>query len=140
MAMEIRCSSATARDWTGEALVVGLFSDAPGDSTRELLKARFGDALAERMERRRFKAKPGESLVLELLNQEPSSLVLVGLGAAAEFNLENLRKAAAIGTKAASGSGASSGSRPAPRGLRRRRRPPAMAEASSIDPVPGPAL
>ena len=108
MAMEIRCSSATARDWTGEALVVGLFSDAPGDSTRELLKARFGDALAERMERRRFKAKPGESLVLELLNQEPSSLVLVGLGAASEFNLENLRKAAAIGTQAASSSGASS--------------------------------
>ena len=108
MAMEIRCSSATARDWTGEALVVGLFSDAPGDSSRELLKARFGDALMERMERRRFKAKPGESLVLELLNQEPSTLVLVGLGAAAEFNLEQLRKAAAIGAKAANGSGASS--------------------------------
>ena len=108
MAMEIRCSSATARDWTGEALVVGLFSDAPGDSSRELLKARFGDALLERMERRRFKAKPGESLVLELLNQEPSTLVLVGLGAAAEFNLEQLRKAAAIGAKAANGSGASS--------------------------------
>ena len=106
--MEIRCSSATARDWTGEALVVGLFSDAPGDSSRELLKARFGDALMERMERRRFKAKPGESLVLELLNQEPSTLVLVGLGAAAEFNLEQLRKAAAIGAKAANGSGASS--------------------------------
>ncbi len=108
MAMEIRCSSATAREWTGQALVVGLFSDAPGDSSRELMKARFGDALLERIERRRFKAKPGENLVLELLNQEPSTLVLVGLGAAAEFNLEHLRKATAIGAKAANGSGASS--------------------------------
>ncbi|NCV92577.1 MAG: hypothetical protein EBW30_07260, partial [Synechococcaceae bacterium WB7_3xG_012] len=108
MAMEIRCSSATARDWTGEALVVGLFSDAPGEGSRELLKSRFGEALLARMERRRFKAKPGESLVVELLDQQPSTLVLVGLGAAADFNLEQLRHAAAMGAKAANGSGASS--------------------------------
>ena len=84
--MEIRCSSATARDWTGEALVVGLFSDAPGEGSRELLKSRFGEALLARMERRRFKAKPGESLVVELLDQQPSTLVLVG-GVAANRRL-----------------------------------------------------
>ena len=85
MAMEIRCSSTTARDWSGDALVVGVFSGDAGQGMRDLLAERFGNALAQRLEQRRFQAKPGESASLELLNHSPSSLIVVGLGAPADF-------------------------------------------------------
>ncbi|MEY3749998.1 MAG: hypothetical protein RLZZ186_417 [Cyanobacteriota bacterium] len=105
MAVEIRCSAATLSTWSGEALVVGLFSGEAGTSSREALATRFGQAVLERLEQRRFKAKPGESLSIDRLGESPSLLVLIGLGAPGEFGQEQLRSAAAAGTKAAAASG-----------------------------------
>ncbi|MEY4358682.1 MAG: hypothetical protein RLZZ631_168 [Cyanobacteriota bacterium] len=105
MAVEIRCSAATLSTWSGEALVVGLFSGEAGASSREALATRFGQAVLERIEQRRFKAKPGESLSIDRLGESPSLLVLIGLGAPGEFGQEQLRSAAAAGTKAAAASG-----------------------------------
>ncbi len=106
MAMEIRCSSTTARDWSGDALVVGVFSGDAGQGMRDLLAERFGNALAQRLEQRRFQAKPGESASLELLNHSPSSLIVVGLGAPADFGAEQLRSAAATACRLAASAGA----------------------------------
>jgi len=47
--------------------------------------------VADRIEQRRFKAKPGECLNIDLLGQTPSQLILVGLGAPADFGPEQLR-------------------------------------------------
>ncbi|MFM7455898.1 MAG: leucyl aminopeptidase [Vulcanococcus sp.] len=107
MAADIRCSTATLASWSGDALAVGLFSGEAGASGRSALDARFGSAIADQLERRRFKAKPGECLSLDLLGQSPNLLILVGLGAPADFGAEQLRGATAAASKAAAAAGAS---------------------------------
>ena len=107
MAAEIRCSTATLANWSGEALAVGLFSDDAGAASRSALSARFGAAIADQLERRRFKAKPGECLSLDLLGQTPSLLIVVGLGAPADFGAEQLRSATAAASRTAAAAGAS---------------------------------
>ena len=98
MVADIRCSTATLASWSGEALAVGLFSGEAGEASRGQLLERFGAAVADRLEQRRFKGKPGESLSIDLLGQTPSLLVLVGLGAPADFGPEQLRSATAAQT------------------------------------------
>jgi len=107
MVAEIRCSTTTLASWSGEALAVGLFSGEAGEASRGQLLARFGAAVTDRLEHRRFKGKPGESLSIDLLGQAPSLLVLVGLGDPADFGPEQLRSAAAAASKTAAGAGAS---------------------------------
>ncbi len=107
MAADIRCSTATLASWSGEALAVGLFSGDAGASSRNALGARFGTAVDAQLERRRFKAKPGECLSLDLLGQTPSLLIVVGLGAPADFGAEQLRSATAAASKTAASAGAS---------------------------------
>ena len=107
MVADIRCSTATLASWSGEALAVGLFSGEAGEASRGQLLERFGAAVADRLEQRRFKGKPGESLSIDLLGQTPSLLVLVGLGAPADFGPEQLRSATAAASKSAAGAGAS---------------------------------
>ncbi len=106
--MEIRCSSTTAQEWSGEALVVGLFGDGASQGTKDLLNKRFGAALSQQLERRRFKGKQGDTVSFSLLGQQPCSLVLVGLGEPAAFGSEQLRQATASGLKAAAATGANS--------------------------------
>ena len=106
--MEIRCSSTTAQEWSGEALVVGLFGDGASQATKDLLNERFGAALSQQLERRRFKGKQGDTVSFSLLGQQPCSLVLVGLGEPAAFGSEQLRQATASGLKAAAATGANS--------------------------------
>jgi len=106
MVADIRCSTATLASWSGEALAVGLFSGDAGDASRSQLQERFGPAVADRLEQRRFKGKPGESLSIDRLGQSPSLLVLVGLGAPADFGPEQLRSAAAAASKSAAAAGA----------------------------------
>ena len=107
MPAEIRCSTASLNSWSGEALVVGLFSGEAGEPTRRELIERFGAAVADRVEQRRFKAKPGECLSIDLLGQSPSLLVFIGLGTPAEFGPEQLRSATATASKAAAAAGVS---------------------------------
>jgi leucyl aminopeptidase len=106
MPAEIRCSTASLSSWSGEALAVGQFSGEAAESSRRAVIERFGAAVAERLEQRRFKAKPGECLSIDLLGQNPSLLVLVGLGAPADFGPEQLRSATAAASKAAAAAGA----------------------------------
>ena len=101
MPAEIRCSTASLSSWSGEALAVGQFCGEAAESSRRALIERFGAAVAERLEQRRFKAKPGECLSIDLLGQSPSLLLLVGLGAPADFGPEQLRSATATASKAA---------------------------------------
>jgi leucyl aminopeptidase len=105
MAVEIRCSTANLTNWSGPALAVGLFSGESGSSTRQQLEERFGAAVLQRLEQGRFKAKPGESLSIDLLGQQPGLLVVVGLGAPADFGAEQLRSATAAASRAAAAAG-----------------------------------
>jgi leucyl aminopeptidase len=108
MAMEFRCSPSTLSDWSGDTLAVGLFSGTASATTMAALDARFGAGINQRLEQRRFKAKAGECLNLELLGQTPGTLLLIGLGEPAGFGLEGVRRAAATAAKAGGAAGAGS--------------------------------
>jgi len=111
--MEFRCIPQDLANalgiWAGDTLVVGLFSSGDSnweDPRRQGLTNLFGDELLQRLEQRQFKAKPGESVSLERLGTSPQTLILVGLGEAADFDLAGLRLAAAAGARAASSASA----------------------------------
>ncbi|MEB3350439.1 MAG: leucyl aminopeptidase [Cyanobacteriota bacterium] len=107
--MEFRCLPVPLAEvlggWGGDTLVVGVFSDAqhPGRGQLEQL---FGEALAHTLEARRFHGKTGESVCLQRLGQSPAGLILVGLGAPAEFHLAGLRDATAAAARLALSLGA----------------------------------
>ena len=95
--------------WDGDCLAVGLFAgaeDRPDHPQLEQLTAALGQSLASRLEQRRFMAKPGECLSLDRLDASPQTLILVGLGAPADFNLAGLRRACAAASQAAATAGA----------------------------------
>ncbi len=105
--MEFRCIpdalDAALQHWTGDGLAIGLFAaeeDAPRHPWLALLEQVFGAGLTERLEQRRFRAKAGDSLVIERLGETPGTLILVGLGPAGAFNLAALRQASAAAAAA----------------------------------------
>jgi leucyl aminopeptidase len=106
--MEFRCPAFTESlqdSWTGDTLVVGLFSEAAG-SGRALVEELVGDGLEGLLRRRRFEGKPGQSVSLERPGSTPATLILLGLGDPAEFGPEALRQAAAAAARAAASVGA----------------------------------
>ena len=110
--MEFRCipdALPTALEhWQGDCLAVGLFQgseDGPDQPQLEQLTAELGQSLAEPLQRRRFKAKPGESLSFDRLGATPQTLILVGLGKPASFCLAGLRQACAAASQAAVAAG-----------------------------------
>ena len=113
--MDFRCIPdvlpAALGDFDGDCLAVGLFAaaeDRPDHPQLEqLTPPALGQSLTSRLEQRRFKAKPGECLSLDRLDASPQTLILVGLGAPADFNLAGLRRACAAASQAAAAAGAS---------------------------------
>jgi leucyl aminopeptidase len=116
--MQFQClplDLAAARSgWQGDCLAVGLLARPDEESDRaahpfwDVLSGWFGPELAQRLEQRRFKAKPGECVSFEQLDGSPNTLVLVGLGPAAELDQAGLRAAAASAARAAAAGGAAS--------------------------------
>lgn len=110
--MEFRCLAVTPavpgalkETWTGDTLVVGLFAPAAG-SGRALAQELVGEGLEALLQRRRFEAKPGQTITLERPGGSPASLILVGLGDPADFGLEALRQASAEAARSAAAAGA----------------------------------
>jgi leucyl aminopeptidase len=86
--------------WTGDGLVLGLFS-GDGHPHRALLGRWLGEGAAEALERRRFKGKAGDCVSFDRPGAVPSNLTLVGLGTPEGLELAGLRAATALGVRAA---------------------------------------
>ncbi|NDD44910.1 MAG: leucyl aminopeptidase [Synechococcaceae bacterium WB9_4xC_028] len=97
--MQFSLSPANLSAWSGSVLVVGVHEQDPQGLIGEL-ETRLGLAIAPWLERQRFQGKGGELAKVQLLRPEISSLILVGLGAAASPQLPALRQAAANAAKA----------------------------------------
>ena len=111
--MQFRCLpdalSAALGLWSGDTLAVGLFAgseERPEHPLRGELLTAVGAGLQQRLEQRRFKGKPGECLSFEQLEGTPRTLIVVGLGEPAGFDLDGLRAAAASVAQAAAAAGA----------------------------------
>ncbi|MFQ6538327.1 MULTISPECIES: leucyl aminopeptidase [Aphanothece] len=112
--MEFRCIadslSSCLAGWAGDCLAIGLFSAdeaGPVHPVRATLESALGASLWPSLERRRFLAKPGECVSFERLGEAPQTLILVGLGGAADCDLAVVQQAAAVAARAAAASGAS---------------------------------
>ena len=113
--MQIRCQSidlkapAALQQLDCDGLAIGLFADQSQHPWREaldqLLTPAEREALAQRLEQRRFRAKPGQCLSLDRLSSRPGSLIVVGLGEPGSFDLNALRQATATACKAAAPAG-----------------------------------
>ncbi len=113
--MDVRCQSIDLNDIAAlqslgcEALAVGLLANQPNHPLRQALDQWLSPdertALQQRLEQRRFKAKAGECLCLERLGEAPGTLILVGLGEPAAFDLNALRQATALACKTAAPAG-----------------------------------
>ena len=95
--MRLSLSNDGLPTWSGEVLAVGLFKDQPATE----LEGRW-PGLSNTLNREQFSGKPGQQLVVNLLEGSgPQRLVVLGLGDAAAFNLDGVRRAAAAAAKAA---------------------------------------
>ncbi len=106
--MDFRCVSVQGslqEAWTGDTLVLGLFTEAAGSGLAPLQEL-VGDELEGLLRRRRFEAKPGQTLTLDRPGLSPTTLILVGLGQPAGFGLDELRNASAAASRAAAAAGA----------------------------------
>ena len=111
--MEFRCIpddlSTVLTSWQGDSLAVGLFTRGesnPQEPLHQLLESVVGPGFSDRLQQRRFKAKPGEVVTIDRLGATPQTLVLVGLGEPDRFDLSGLRQACAAAAQAASRAGA----------------------------------
>ncbi len=100
--MQISINPAGLQGWTGAMLIVGLFEQ---NLEKQLidLDPLFEGSLTKCLQQQNFTAKAGKVVSFQLLNGNPDQLVLVGLGNQQEFNLNGLRKAAALGARAVAG-------------------------------------
>ena len=101
-------SSASLHDWSGSVLAVGLTENDPQGLVSHLEK-RLNRPLGTWLEENRFLAKPGEVISLQLLHQDLSTLVLVGLGNVADVDLQALRNAGAALARACIGKSGQAG-------------------------------
>lgn len=95
--MQIRVTATPLREWTGEALAIGLSEEAK-ELTGELaqLDEKLGGALAEWMAEIEFDGKVGTSAFTRLGRQSPiRKLILFGLGKSPDIKLAGIREAAA---------------------------------------------
>jgi leucyl aminopeptidase len=156
--MDVRCLSLDLGDASAlqqlqtDALAIGLFSDQDQQALRQglghLLTAAEQAALQTRLEQRRFKAKSGECLCFERLGATPATLIVVGLGEPAGFDLDAVRQATSRACKSAAPAGSLALALPL-EGLPAHGAAQAMAEAarlslyqdqrfkSDVEPAPG---
>lgn len=95
--MEIKASNTPKLEWTGDALIIGLFEDAielTGDMAK--LDVMLAGTLSELIEETEFKGKANSTASSRVGGTTPiRKIMIVGLGKSEELKLETLRQAAA---------------------------------------------
>ena len=101
--MKIQAIDTVVSNWSGDCLGIGFFEDDIDLETQlTQLDQRLGNILQELINESEFKGKSGEQPWTRISGQGPvRKVMLIGLGAKAEFNLETLRQAAANFVKTA---------------------------------------
>jgi len=109
--MNIRCQSidlsapGALEQLGADTLALGLFAETPLQPLQHALEVLLGpaatEALQQRLQHQRFKAKAGECLSIDRLAASPAQLILIGLGEPTDFDLAALRQATATACKAA---------------------------------------
>ena len=101
--MQIRATKTSLLDWTGDVLALGIFEDETeltGDLAQ--LNEKLSGTISELIAEEEFKGKTGSKASTRIGSNSPvRKLILVGLGKADDFKLNNYRTTAAAIARAA---------------------------------------
>ncbi|PLS69486.1 MAG: leucyl aminopeptidase [Cyanobacteria bacterium M5B4] len=98
--MEIRAVSATPQTWSGDALVLSMYSGELSPQLQDLDRERLGGTLQELIAEQKFKGDVNTSVSGRVgTGSQIKKVMLIGLGEPAKANTDNWRKAAAQATK-----------------------------------------
>ena len=101
--MQIRATKTAVLDWTGDTLALGIFeneTELTGDLAQ--LNEKLADTISELIEDEEFEGKTGSTATTRIGSKSSvRKLILVGLGKAEDFKLNNYRTTAAAIARAA---------------------------------------
>ena len=101
--MQISAFSKEISKWSGSLLIVGVLEETI-ESQINLFKTIIKDSyLRQRFNDAKFEGKKNQKLSIELIEGRIKKIVFIGLGKAENLVINDLRKAASIGTRQVSG-------------------------------------
>ena len=97
--MQISAVSKGINDWSGSVLIAGVL-EGTIETKINLFKTIIKDShLDKRFREAKFEGKKNQKLIIELIEGNIKKLVFIGLGKAKNLLIDDLRKAASIGTR-----------------------------------------
>ena len=101
--MQISAVSKEVNEWSGSVLIVGVL-EGTLESQLNLFKTSTKETyLSQRFNDAKFEGKKNQKLSIEFIEGKIKKVVFVGLGKAENLLIDDLRKAASIGTRQVSG-------------------------------------
>ena len=101
--MQISVIAKEINEWRGSVLIAGIL-EGTIESQITLFKTIIKDTfLSKRFNDSKFEGKKGQKLSIELIEGKIKKIIFVGLGKAETLLIDDLRKAASIGTRQTSG-------------------------------------
>ena len=101
--MQISAVPKEINEWSGSVLIAGIL-EGTIESQINLFKTIIKDTfLSQRFIDSKFEGKKNQKLSIELLESKIKKVIFVGLGKAETLRIDDLRKAASIGTRQVSG-------------------------------------
>tara|TARA_Y100001968_G_C19446810_1_gene765840 strand:+ start:1625 stop:3103 length:1479 start_codon:yes stop_codon:yes gene_type:complete len=101
--MKISINSDNLNNWEGSVLVIGLLSGGYENQLNHLKKIIKLDFLLKTLTDENFLAKNGQILSLQLMQENPKKIIIVGLGQPEKLTIDNIRNAASIAARASLG-------------------------------------
>ncbi len=103
--MQISAVSKEINEWSGSVLIAGVLEGTIESQTNLFKTLIKDDFLSKRFNDEKFEGKKSQKLSIELIEGEIKKVIFVGLGKAETLQINDLRKAAAIGARQVSGYG-----------------------------------
>jgi len=97
--MQISAVSKKINEWSGSVLISGVIEgtvESQINSFKAIIKDTF---LSQRFDDARFEGKKNQKLSIELIEGKIKKVIFIGLGNAETLRIDDLRKAASIGTR-----------------------------------------
>ena len=97
--MQISAVPKEINEWSGSVLIAGIL-EGTIESQINLFKAIIKDTfLSQRFIDSKFEGKKNQKLSIELIEGKIKKVIFVGLGKAETLQIDDLRKATAVGTR-----------------------------------------
>ena len=101
--MKISVNASGLDNWVGSVLLIGLLEENYEKQLNQLKKITKVDFLLKTLVKENFLAKTGEILPLQLIQENPTKIVIVGLGKPEKLTLNKIRNATALAARACLG-------------------------------------